>query len=150
MTSNVGAHILESPEASSDSLALLDALQKRFRPEFINRIDEIVPFYPLLFEDIRQILHISMRRLKTRLMEKNLRLHVYQGAYEYLAHQGHSAEFGARELQRTFDRLLVNPISDMILRDAFQPGDIIDVLVETDKLTIRKGTRSEPSRAHHS
>jgi len=150
MTSNVGAHILESPEASSDSLALLDALQKRFRPEFINRIDEIVPFYPLLFEDIRQILHISMRRLKTRLMEKNLRLHVYQGAYEYLAHQGHSAEFGARELQRTFDRLLVNPISDMILRDAFQPGDIIDVLVESDSLIIRKGKRSAPSRAHHS
>ncbi len=142
MTSNVGAEVLESPEIGADSPALLDALRQHFRPEFINRIDEIVPFYPLLFEDLRAILHLSMRRLKTRLLEHQLRLHVYQGAYEYLAREGHSAEFGARELQRTLDRLVVNRISDMILQDYFQPGDIVDVLTENEQLIIRKGRRA--------
>jgi ATP-dependent Clp protease ATP-binding subunit ClpA len=145
----VGADILESPEAGVDSQSLLDALRERFRPEFINRIDEIVPFYPLLFEDVREILHLSMRRLKTRLLDQHLRLHVYQGAYEYLTRHGHSAEFGARELQRTFDRLLVNRLSDMILQEHFQPGDIIDVLVENDELVIRKGKWSAPSKVSH-
>lgn len=149
MTSNVGAQVLESPEAGSESLALLDALRQHFRPEFINRIDEIVPFYPLLFEDVRAILHLSMRRLRSQLRERQLRLHVYQGAYEYLARRGHSTEFGVRELQRTFDRLLVNPISEMILQECFQPGDIVDVLVEHDTLAIRKGKWTPSSRVHH-
>ncbi|MFO7975407.1 MAG: hypothetical protein R6V12_12320, partial [Candidatus Hydrogenedentota bacterium] len=144
-----GAHVVGSPEAGAESLALLNVLRQHFRPEFINRIDEIVPFYPLLFEDVRAILHLSMRRLRTQLREKHLRLHVYQGAYEYLAHHGHSTEFGVRELQRTFDRLVVNPISEMILQEQFQAGDIIDVLLENDELVIRKGKWSPPSKVHH-
>lgn len=148
MTSNVGSYTLTSPESSSDNLALLDDLRQHFRPEFINRIDEIVPFYPLLFEDVRAILHLSMRRLRAQLLDQNLRLHVYQGAYEYLAQHGHSTEFGARELQRTFDRLLVNRISDMIIQRYFQPGDIIDVLIENGELAIRKGKWSAPSKVY--
>ena len=148
MTSNAGADVLEAPEAGTDSQALLNALRLQFRPEFINRIDEIVPFYPLLFEDVREILHLSMRLLRTQLRDQQLRLHVYQGAYEYLARHGHSVEFGARELQRTFDRLLVNRLSELILQGRFQPGDIIDVLVENDELVIRKGKWSAPTKVY--
>ena len=116
---------------------MLDALRKHFRPEFINRIDEIVPFHPLLFEDIRKILHLSFHELKGRLREKQIHLHVYLGAYEYLTHQGYNVDYGARELRRTVDRLVINPISEMILRGDFQPDDCARVFMKNDELQIR-------------
>ena len=67
-----------------------------------------------------------------------MQLRVYQGAYEYLAREGYNPDCGARELQRTVDRLVVNPISEMLVAGAFSPGDTIEVLMEEDALRIRK------------
>ena len=138
MTSNVGADLLYRTETGDSRQQLLEELRKHFRPEFINRIDEIVPFYPLLFEDMRTILGLTIDELRRRLSDKRIDLHVYQRAYEFLAREGHSPEFGARELRRTVDRLIVGPISDMLLKDQFRPGDAIEVLMEDDELTIRR------------
>jgi ATP-dependent Clp protease ATP-binding subunit ClpA len=147
MTSNVGAAHVSRNETKESRGRLMDELRRHFRPEFINRIDEIVPFHPLLFEDIRTILSLSIREVARRLKEKGIRVHIYQGAYEYLAQQGYSAEFGARELRRTVDRLVVTPVSDMIVKQEFQSGDIIDVLMEGGKLVVRKGLPREDKQS---
>ncbi len=141
-TSNIAAKHLRR-DAPDQHEAILPALKEVFRPEFINRIDEFVPFFPLLFEDIRTILSISLRKLHARLQEKGMNLRVYQGAYEYLARQGYSEEFGARELQRTVDRLVINPISEQLIRGDFVYGDTIEVLMVDDELTIRKAATNE-------
>ncbi|MCP4644934.1 MAG: ATP-dependent Clp protease ATP-binding subunit [bacterium] len=146
-TSNIGSERLRRPEQGetrhTEPTALMEALHQHFRPEFINRIDEVVPFYPLVFEDIRRILELALQDLTRRLAEKEMELHVFQGAFEHLAEQGYSAQFGARELRRAVERLVVNPISAMILDQTFGAGDRIEVLVEGDRLEIRRAAKKE-------
>lgn len=137
MTSNIGANCLHRA-GDDDRSALLDELRRHFRPEFINRIDDIVPFYSLMFEDVRAILKISVGQLSERLREKGLGIRMYQRAYEYLAEQGYNAEYGARELRRVFDQLVTKPISDMLLDGAVESGDVIEVLREESGLMFRK------------
>lgn len=138
-TSNVGAHHLNRTSLPADEDRLTEELRRHFRPEFINRIDEIVPFYPLLFEDIRTMLKLNLREMSDRLKEKGIRLRVFQGAYEHLAEKGYSPEYGARELRRTVERLVMNPIGARVLEGLFKQGDTVEVLVEGSELTFRKG-----------
>jgi len=145
-TSNIGAELLRAGHDNAHE-HLVDALRRRFRPEFINRIDEIVPFYPLLFEDIRAVLRLSFRELAGRLRDKDVKLRIYQGAYEFLAEQGYNVEFGARELRRTVERLVANPISVMVLEGELGPGDCVEVLMVEGEFTIRKGARHRHKEA---
>ncbi len=147
LTSNIGADVLGHGEVGGDRARLLAELRNHFRPEFINRMDEIVPFYPLLFEDVRTILALSVRELGARIKEQGFGVRVYQQAYEYLATAGYSAEYGARELRRTLDRLVAEPLSSEILAGHFQPGEMIEVLMEEGRLTFRKGALERKSRA---
>ncbi len=146
-TSNVGAETLCRSGNGREGPRVVDELRKHFRPEFINRIDEIVPFYPLLFEDVRAILKCMVDGLRLRLHEKRLGIRMYQRAYEFLAEKGYSKEFGARELQRAVERHVANPISELILEGGFEPGDMIDVLMDEGVLCYRKG---KPSSRHRS
>ncbi len=139
LTSNVGADLLIRSEGESDKRALVDELQNHFRPEFINRIDEIVPFYPLLNEDVRSILRLEVESVRKRLKEKRIGIRMYQGAYEHLAEVGYSHEFGARELRRAVDRYVTTPISKKIIDGSFEKGDMIDVLIEDGALAFQKG-----------
>lgn len=139
MTTNIGAEVVVRSAAGSDQKELVDELRNHFRPELINRIDEIVPFYPLLFEDVRSILRLAVNELRARLKDKRMGVRMYQRAYEYLAEQGYNPEYGARELRRVMERLVATPISQKILAGEFQPGDMIDVLMEDGELTFRKG-----------
>ncbi|MFO7775376.1 MAG: ATP-dependent Clp protease ATP-binding subunit [Candidatus Hydrogenedentota bacterium] len=146
-TSNIGADILnQSASKEVESQELLDALKKHFRPEFINRIDEIAPFRPLLFEDIRSILASILGELEGRLKSKGIGLHVYQGAYEHLAQKGYNPAYGARELRRTVERLVINPISAMVVEEQFRRGSVVEVLMVDDELTFREGQSSERER----
>src|SRR5690606_33294312 len=138
LTSNIGAELLCRGCGPENQQMLLEELRRHFRPEFINRLDDIVPFYPLLFEDVRSILHILLHELRARLAEKGIGARMYQQAYEYLAEQGYSAEYGARELRRTMERLVVNPIGALILEGRFQSGDVIGILMEDGQLVFRK------------
>ncbi len=146
LTSNVGGELLQRSGGAAGRHELLEELRVHFRPEFINRIDEIVPFYPLLFEDVRSILKIFLKELRKRLREKGIDLKVYQGAYEYLAREGYSAEYGARELRRTVERLVANPIGDLILENRFVSGDVIGVLMDGEVLTFRKEPHAHADR----
>lgn len=139
LTSNIGANKLYRNSDAAMDHSVCDELSKHFRPEFINRIDEFVPFYPLLFEDIRLILRHSIDDLRRRLADKDIGVRMYQRAYEYLADKGYSAQFGARELRRAVDRYVIAPISDKILRGEFEAGDMIDVMMDGETLVFRKG-----------
>ncbi len=149
-TSNIGAETLFRSGEGRDGPQVVDELRKHFRPEFINRIDEIVPFYPLLFEDVRAILKCMVDGLRLRLHEKRLGIRMYQRAYEFLAEEGYSKEFGARELRRAVERHVANPISELILEGGFEPGDMIDVLMEDGVLCYRKGKPSSKRRERSS
>ncbi len=140
-TSNIGAEILQRCESGDPRTQLMEILQEHFRPEFLNRIDEIVPFYPLLREDIFQILKIHLKALRRRIREKGLDMHVYHGAIEYLLEEGYNPDYGARELRRTVDRLIVNPVSAMLLEKKFAKGDVIEVMMEQDQLVFNRKAR---------
>jgi ATP-dependent Clp protease ATP-binding subunit ClpC len=140
-TSNVGADVIS--RAGAGEREVIGALQRHFRPEFINRIDEIIPFHPLLFEDVRAILKGMIDSVRLRLKDQEIRVRMYQHAYEFLAQEGYSAEFGARELRRAVERHVVNPLSERLLAGEFAQGDIIEVLIENGALVYRKGERRE-------
>lgn len=146
-TSNIAAKSISRNDNETNDDKILEELQRHFRPEFINRIDEIIPFHHLLFEDVRSILAISVKGLKRRLREKDLRIHVYQGAYELIAQRGYSQEYGARELRRAFERMVVNPISEKMMSGEFGRGDRIEVLDEDGALIFRKDANMEPKQA---
>jgi len=139
MTTNIGANLVSRASGEDSRKEFIEELRSHFRPEFINRIDEIVPFYPLLFEDVRSILRLAINDLRVRLRDKKMGVRMYQRAYEYLAEQGYDPEFGARELNRAVDRLVITPVSEMVLTGEFRAGDMIDVLMDDGGLTFRKG-----------
>ena len=122
LTSNIGSRLLYRSEVEDPREALMEELLKHFRPEFINRIDEIVPFYPLLAEDIRSILRLEINVVRARLREKRIGIRMFQRAYEYLAEEGYDPEYGARQLRRTVDKLITTPLSDKLLAGDVSEG----------------------------
>lgn len=139
LTSNIGADLISNAEVGVDSNALVEALRGHFRPELINRIDEIVPFHPLLQEDVRSILRIEINNLRHRLQDRRIKIHMYQQAYEFLGEKGYKRSSGARELRRVVDKYLTGPISELLLNDGIHDGDIIDVKMEDCELVVCKG-----------
>ena len=146
-TSNVGAEIVGEHTGEENRRAIIEKLHEHFRPEFINRIDEIVPFCHLLPEDIRRILSLNLKEVQQRLKSKGVRLHVYQGAYEHIAEQGYNYEFGARELRRTVEKLIVDPVSSALIDGKFSKGDTVAVKVENGALTFEKEERTAGASA---
>ncbi|MBX7257414.1 MAG: ATP-dependent Clp protease ATP-binding subunit [Candidatus Hydrogenedentes bacterium] len=149
-TSNAGADLVSRHAATGVTEDILAELRRHFRPEFINRIDEIVPFYPLLFEDVRTMLDLCIKESKARLKEKRIHLRVFQGAYELLAREGYNPQYGARELRRVVDRLVINPISTMLIERRFTDHDVIEVLEEGGELVFRKGESPSTTGAYTS
>jgi ATP-dependent Clp protease ATP-binding subunit ClpC len=139
LTSNIGAEIISESAGGVDNDKLMNELRGHFRPELINRIDEVVPFYPLLKEDVRSILRLEINKLRYRLRGRNIKIHMYQQAYEYLGECGYDRRYGARELRRAVDRLITGPISDALIEDRFADGDVIEVKMEDNKLVFAKG-----------
>ncbi len=137
LTSNIGAELLLHRHDHNLRQRLIDELRKTFRPEFINRLDEIVPFYPILAEDVREIITLEIRRLEERLAPRRIRIRVYQWAYEHLAEQANIESFGAREVRRTVERLIANPVAELIMQRTVKDGDLVEVLMDNDRLVIR-------------
>jgi ATP-dependent Clp protease ATP-binding subunit ClpB len=130
MTSNIGGDlILESGGASSEVLRprLLQALRGHFRPELINRIDEILVFEPLGPEQLRQIVRLELKKVERRLQERELKLVVDTDVLDLLATEGYDPVFGARPLRRVIERRVQNPLAQAILKGEFHPGDTVRV-----------------------
>ena len=140
MTSNLGNELIRerSNNTSHDEIraTVMEIIKAHFRPEFLNRIDEILVFHTLSKKDIKQICEIQIDKLKERLAERDLTIQLDSPALEYLSNKGFDPIYGARPLQRTIRRELENPLSEQILRGDFLPGSQISVTVGKDKLDI--------------
>ena len=130
MTSNLGSHLIQEKAAEGyDAMktAVMEVLGDHFRPEFINRVDELVVFHPLGEQQIRAIADIQIALIQKRLAEKELQLEVEPDAMELLAEAGYDPVYGARPLKRAIQQYLENPLAEALLAGQFQPGAVIHV-----------------------
>ncbi len=149
MTSNVGtafaqrggplgfARLREDREAEENRQRILDELKSTFRPEFINRVDEIIIFRNLTLEDMEQIVDLQLRDVRDLLREHQVDVTLSPAARRWLAEQGYDPQFGARPLRRALQRHLESPLSVELLRGTVTPGMHLWVDVENDRLVFR-------------
>jgi ATP-dependent Clp protease ATP-binding subunit ClpB len=124
-----------------------EELRDRFRPEFVNRIDEIVRFEPLTREQIGSIVELQLARLRERLAERGLGLELTREAAEHLAEAGWDPAYGARPLKRAIQRLVENPLALRLLEGDFGEGDTIRVDVRDGALDFERAGAAEPATA---
>jgi ATP-dependent Clp protease ATP-binding subunit ClpB len=117
-----------------------DELRNFFRPEFLNRVDDIIVFRPLSREDLAQIVDIQLRKLEATLAARHLKLELTPEARELLAVQGYDPVYGARPLKRVIQRELQNPIALEVLEGTFHEGDTIRVERAGDHLRLARST----------
>lgn len=131
MTSNLGSHLIQELADKNDYAlmknAVMEVVGQHFRPEFINRVDEIVVFHPLAKQQIRAIASIQIAHLQQRLKERSLELQLTDAALDYLGETGFDPVYGARPLKRVIQSELENPLAQAILTGEYMPGDIIKV-----------------------
>lgn len=144
MTSNLGSQIIQELASKKDYAALkstlIDIIAQHFRPEFINRVDEVVVFHALSEKQIHKITLIQLERLHERLSDRDLQLEVSEAAINHIAKMGYDLVYGARPLKRTIQQELENPIAKDMLEEKFLPGDkiFVDYINEKIKLTAKK------------
>ncbi|CAN5669104.1 ATP-dependent chaperone ClpB [soil metagenome] len=134
MTSNVGSHLIaEGVVAGETTLGdetrrqVLDVLRSQFRPEFLNRVDEIIVFHGLSREQMRTIIDIQLRGLTKRLEDRKIRVEVGDRAKDLLIAEGYDPTYGARPLKRTIQRQLLDPLAMRVLQGEFREGDVVHV-----------------------
>ncbi len=131
MTSNIGSEVFATSGDTEEKIEeVIRALRRHFRPEFLNRVDDIVVFHPLTREHIRSIVDVQLKRLSNRLAEKKISLELTETARELLAQQGYDPTYGARPLKRAIQRLVLDPLAIEILEGRVREGD--HVVVDTD------------------
>tara|TARA_A100001037_G_scaffold209154_1_gene187376 strand:- start:260 stop:718 length:459 start_codon:yes stop_codon:yes gene_type:complete len=151
MTSNLGSsliHELTTQAAGADEIrdAVMEMVAQHFRPEFLNRVDEVVVFHPLGPQHIRDVTDIQLRRLNDRLGDLDISLAPTDAALEHIAASGFDPVYGARPLKRAIQTLVENPLSKAILSGEFTNGDTIEVNVGEEKLTFAKSGGLRPER----
>jgi len=120
-------------------LAVMAEVKTAFRPEFVNRIDEIVVFHALSGKNIESIAAIQMKGLESRLAKLEIRLSVSDAALKHVAEAGFDPVYGARPLKRAIQQEIENPLAKEILAGRFAPGDTIKVGASAGKVTFAKG-----------
>ncbi len=141
MTSNIGSmEIREFAGKDEDKMRtkVMDVLRMHFKPEFLNRLDDIIIFHALSQEQIKDIVDIQIGRLNRRLTEYKLKLVLSDGAREELAREGFDPMYGARPLKRAIQRLIENPLSLEMLKGRFSEGDTIEVVPEGDAFRFER------------
>jgi len=142
MTSNLGSQIIQEYAGEKNytrmKSAVMEVVQQSFRPEFINRIDDIVVFHPLGTRQIRAIVDIQLLYLRKRLVERNMDLTLDDGARDLLGEAGFDPVYGARPLKRAIQQQIENPLAQKILQGEFVPGDRIRVAAHDGQLTFAK------------
>jgi len=131
----------------TSNLRSAEAMTETFRPEFLNRIDEIVEFEPLTKEQIGEIVELQLRRVEARLAERGLRLELTDAAKERLAEAGWDPTYGARPLKRAIQRMLENPLALRLLEGDFAEGDTIRADAADGGLVFEKAQTAEPAAA---
>ncbi len=137
MTSNLGSQMIQEMAGNTSyaemKKAVMDVVEKHFRPEFINRLDECIVFHPLDRTQLESIANIQIERLRQRLGGHDIKLVLTKPALEYLTAEGYDVVYGARPLKRAIQQLLENPLAKDLLEGKFMPGDTAEVRVDKDK-----------------
>jgi ATP-dependent Clp protease ATP-binding subunit ClpB len=134
MTSNVGSQYLQDHQY--DPQRALQALRAQFRPEFLNRVDEIVTFHSLSQEHLAEIVEIQADRLRKLLADRNINLELTPAARDLIAREGYDPAYGARPIKRALQRLVADPLSLAILQGQFTDGDTVTVDAADDRITF--------------
>ncbi len=138
MTSNIGSQFITDESSSENrSRLVMDALRQHFRPEFLNRVDEIIIFDRLSEEELKQIVEIQLKRLVRRLENQKITLELSDAAKALIAEHGYDPVYGARPLKRAVQKDILDPLSMKILEGKFHEGQTIKIDVEGNKLTFK-------------
>ena len=142
MTSNLGSQVIQEMAGEANytrmKAAVMEIVQQHFRPEFINRIDDIVVFHPLGNEQIRRIVDIQLGYLRKRLLERDIELKLDDKARDLLGEAGYDPVYGARPLKRAIQQQVENPLAQQILKGVFGPGSRILATVRNGELVFEK------------
>jgi ATP-dependent Clp protease ATP-binding subunit ClpC len=143
-SSNVGFKVEEGFMSYTEIKAsAMNELKRLFRPEFINRVDEIVVFHSLNHEQLKTIVEIMLEEVRERVHEMNMLIDVSRQAKEYIIEHGYEAKYGARPLRRVIQKDLEDPLSVEILRGRFISGDTIAIGVRNGKISFRLKNREK-------
>jgi ATP-dependent Clp protease ATP-binding subunit ClpC len=157
MTSNIGANLLkktgaigfktqEEEETYQDmKQRLLDEVKKTFKPEFLNRVDDVIVFRGLTRENLKKIVEIEVKDVLNRVKEKGIEMELDDKAKEFLIEKGFDRVFGARPLKRTIQRYLENPLAEEILSGSYKEGSRIRVTISKDKQKLDFDTHAKSS-----
>ncbi len=149
MTSNLGSQYLME-EAAAGTLSeglrreVMDVVRSHFRPEFLNRIDEIIIFHPLTREHMAKIIDIQARHLLKRLEDRKIHVELTDAARDLLVREGYDPAYGARPLKRTIQRLVLDPLARKVLEGEFREGDHVLIDREGSSAAFRKVTAAQP------
>jgi ATP-dependent Clp protease ATP-binding subunit ClpB len=154
MTSNVGSQYIHEYQKSSRSPAQEAEMERRveeelhnhFRPEFLNRIDDVIIFHALDMAHIKRIIEIQLKRLAKLISDRGLNIEISDAAKEYLAREGYDPAFGARPLKRALQKLIIDPLAIRLLDGTFKPGDTVFVNMNDGKLEL--SLEPEPMSVH--
>jgi ATP-dependent Clp protease ATP-binding subunit ClpB len=145
MTSNVGSHLIAERAARGETVIdegirrqLQDALRQHFKPEFLNRVDDIIFFHALGRDDIRHIIDIQLRTLLRRLEDRKIHLELTDRARDVIIEEGYDPVYGARPLKRTLQRRILDPLALAVLGGQFGEGDTVTVDAGADGLTLQR------------
>jgi ATP-dependent Clp protease ATP-binding subunit ClpB len=145
MTSNAGSHHLlrlgKGETRDQVEGAVMRELQTTFRPEFLNRIDEIIFFEPLGEAQLGEIVRIQIKRFEKLLAERQITLHLSDAAVAMVAEAGYDPVYGARPLKRALQKLVIDPLATHLLTGEFKPGDVIDADVESGRIVFRRNVK---------
>jgi ATP-dependent Clp protease ATP-binding subunit ClpC len=160
MTSNVGATLLNKEasigfkqskdkekanqtEYEAMKGKVLGELKNTFKPEFLNRIDEVIVFHSLRLEEMYSIVDLLLKRVRLQLTEQQVELVVPQATKDFLIEKGFDPQYGARPLRRTIQRMVEDPLAEGLLEGKFQPGDLVEAVVVDDDLQLQVRNRIE-------
>jgi ATP-dependent Clp protease ATP-binding subunit ClpC len=156
MTSNVGAELLKKQTSLGFGAAKLDEshegmrdkvmeeTKRVFKPEFLNRLDDIIVFHSLQKSDLEHIVNLEVKKVVDRLKAKDITVVLEPEAKEFLITKGYDPQYGARPMRRAVERYLEDPVAEEILRGSFQPGQELHVVKEGDKLAFKAKGGTEP------
>jgi ATP-dependent Clp protease ATP-binding subunit ClpB len=144
MTSNIGSHFIAEAALRGEPLTegvkreAMDALRGHFRPEFINRVDDIIIFHPLTREQMRVIIDIQLRGLVKRLEARKIQVDLTDPAKDFIIEEGYDPTYGARPLKRAIQRRILDPLAMRVLQGDFREGDRVRISVKAGDLTFAK------------
>jgi ATP-dependent Clp protease ATP-binding subunit ClpB len=143
MTSNIGSQFISDLEGnlSEDEIRnrVMDALKNQFKPEFINRVDDIIIFHRLSLEQLKAIVDIQIEKMKKRLSERKITIQVTDSAKELIAQKGYDPVYGARPLKRVIVKLIQDPLAVKLLSGEFQENSVVQIGAKGEQLTFEKG-----------